>query len=347
MLLKSYRLDVLLLLVVFGISSPIHAQPSSYEDNVSSLAEEAFVEGRSALALGDMTTACDLFSKSHQLEPSFGALIGLGACREQQGQLVSAWKAYTEAATVAVKRQHPDRAEGAQSQAERLLPDLYFVHVALGPSLKDVAGLVLTVDGVQEQSTTWPVRVPLDPGVHEVQVTASRDMVWKQSVDVPRYGGWRILTVIPPPPPTPAVSKPSQAGSQKTAVSVHPIGPISMDQTPPLLDLSETQWLGTGLITAGLVSTGLGIYKTIELIDYDRSADRECPSSLSCSDETLRTYNQNMRSASDWATGFGIGALVLLTGGTSLVIWGGDPATGTVVSVGLGSDGALAAMGTF
>src|SRR5215831_17174545 len=65
----------------------------------SANAEALFNEGNKLMAEGKIVEACDAFEASNRAEPRAGTLIHLGACRERNHQLASAWSAYKDAVT--------------------------------------------------------------------------------------------------------------------------------------------------------------------------------------------------------------------------------------------------------
>jgi hypothetical protein len=114
---------------------------------------------------GDAKTACDRFEESYRLEAKPGTALNLGNCREQLGQVASAWQRFQEAAQtlpaddarVPVAKQ---RAAALASKVPKLLlrvPD-------------DAKGWVVLRDGVELGSASLNLALPVDPGPHRVEV---------------------------------------------------------------------------------------------------------------------------------------------------------------------------------
>src|SRR5688572_29187335 len=74
------------------VSAPVGAQ-----ERDRAAAEALFRAGREAAGRGDYATACQRFEESNRLEPTAGTVMNLANCREQLGQIASAWQRYREA----------------------------------------------------------------------------------------------------------------------------------------------------------------------------------------------------------------------------------------------------------
>ena len=119
MLIRTLKaLGALTCIVCWG--SPCQAQDSA-------AAEALFRSAREAAETGDWVTACDRFEESKRLEPAPGTVLNLARCREQLGQIASAWKSYMEAS------QRLPEADSRQEFARRkarelkpLIPEIIF-----------------------------------------------------------------------------------------------------------------------------------------------------------------------------------------------------------------------------
>lgn len=70
--------------------------PSSALADEQAAAEALFRSAREAAERADWATACERFEESHRLEPAPGTILNLAKCREELGQIASAWKRYGE-----------------------------------------------------------------------------------------------------------------------------------------------------------------------------------------------------------------------------------------------------------
>jgi hypothetical protein len=147
------------------ISVVCWGSPGQAQD--SAAAEALFHSAREAAEMGDWVTACDRFEESKRLEPAPGTVLNLARCREQLGQIASAWKSYMEAA-----QRLPDadsRQEFARRKARELKP--LVPEITFHPPKSDV-DVVVIVRNTELSSATFGVPLPFDPGEVEITVRA-------------------------------------------------------------------------------------------------------------------------------------------------------------------------------
>lgn len=163
-------------------------------------AELLFRDGDRLMAAGDYRAACDAFEGSNRIEPRAGTLIRLGACREKNGQLASAWSAYSDA-LARVKDAKKQRI--AEAQLARLEPRLSNLAISV-PEGSRVDGLTITRNGVPVDPALWNRRAPVDGGAHEVVATAPGHAPWSTTVEVAAERARAIVEVprlVPAPRP--------------------------------------------------------------------------------------------------------------------------------------------------
>ncbi len=345
----------LLMLVPFwlGLPPPVNAEEPPAKETAttdtnaaSAKAETAFVEARQALESGDLVRACAGFAESHALEPSVGALVGLAACRERQSRIASAWRAYAAAAQLAADKQQSDRAASVRAHAERLLPDVSYIEVRVTDAPHESTNLTVTVDGVAETSEL-PMRVPVDGGSHEVCIFADGYQRSCRSATVPARGDYESLELAMIPLPSVMATPKLQGEPSRT----EPRAP-RIAQRPPTtpgkaLQLSSTQWAGVGVSALGLLGAGLSSYYFARMLEYDRRADADCTETLCRTHEGQDAANR-VSEASNWSTGYGVAAALLLAGGASLILWGdADSSDGHAISLRLKPSNTLVAQGVF
>lgn len=126
--------------------------------------ERLFVEGRQLMDEGKTDEACQRFERSYQLEGALGSLLNLANCEEKRGRLRIALAHWRKAADTAGDQQKNRLyALGRAGDLEKKMPK---VMVRVGAS---VAGASVTLDG---EPISLGEKVPVDPGTHEVVVTA-------------------------------------------------------------------------------------------------------------------------------------------------------------------------------
>jgi hypothetical protein len=187
------------------------AQPSPEE---SALADARFREGRELLDKQRNDEACAKFEESERLWPRGGTVLNVAACREKQGKLATAWAAYTRALALAQKEGRADREELARGKIAALQGELSWLVIRVPPAL-DVAGVVVTRDGVPVGRGGWGVPIPVDPGRHVIAASAPGQPPVEAVVDVGAHGDRRAVTLPAagvdgaPPEPSAAPLPPS------------------------------------------------------------------------------------------------------------------------------------------
>jgi hypothetical protein len=134
------------------------------------LADSLFQEGQAAMKREDFKAACDAFSGSHKADPAPGTLINIGICSEKQHKYASAWSAYNGARELATQKGQTERANAAKAEAERLLPSVQKVQIAITGTYD---GLVVKRDGevVPNEALAFPIAI--DAGKHHLDVSAN------------------------------------------------------------------------------------------------------------------------------------------------------------------------------
>lgn len=171
-------------------------------------ADALFQEGKRLLEAGSFEPACALLAQSDALDPTVSALGLLAACHEQRGMLATAWREYQETARRA-ESARDDRGEFARQRAAALAPRLPKIVVRVA---QPAPGLEIRRDGERHAGDAIGAEIAVDPGAHEIAVTAPGRVeqrvrvIAKESlvitVDVPE------LAPIAAPPPAPAAPPP-------------------------------------------------------------------------------------------------------------------------------------------
>ena len=149
--------------------SPVCALAQSGD---SAMAQSLFDQAKALMAKGHASDACPKLEESQRLEPRSGTLINLASCYEQTGRLASAWSKYIEAATSAKAATNAEREMVARERAAALAPRVSKLVIVVDPTLREVAGLQITRDGVAIGKPAWGVALPSDPGEHRVVAKA-------------------------------------------------------------------------------------------------------------------------------------------------------------------------------
>jgi tetratricopeptide (TPR) repeat protein len=107
------RAAVLAATCAIAVASAAHADPAE--------ADALFRDGRALATEGRLAEACERFEASGRLDPSVGALLNLGDCREQLGELAAARDAFRDAAALAASQPGDDAREAEARRRAELL----------------------------------------------------------------------------------------------------------------------------------------------------------------------------------------------------------------------------------
>jgi hypothetical protein len=271
-------------------------------------ADALFTAGKTLLAEGKVSEACEKFEESHRLEPMLGALLNLANCREQEGRLATAWTRWGEAADLASRSgdARKDFADGRRRELEPRLPKLE-IRVTGDPG-----GLLIFSDGAEVRTALRGVPVPVDPGEHVVEVAKDDEVLFRQKL-VSVEGKPQVLELdlgkiatqpslgrrqgAPPKKPAPVAPTPIETGTSTQAVVGFIVG-------------------GTGLAATavGFVFGGLAMGRK-------NSADdpSNCTSQGSCAQTGLDDISR-AETLSHLSTGLVIGGAALTSLGLVLVL---------------------------
>lgn len=146
-------------------------------------AETLFQEGLAAMKRSDFNVACEAFTKSNRSDPSPGTQINLAICFEKQKKWASAWTWYRSAAGLAQQRNQEAREKSANESATRIKPQLHYVVVVVKDAPTDT---VVKRDGAEVTVSLGgkPVPLPIDPGDHQIDVTATGKKAWTKAITV-------------------------------------------------------------------------------------------------------------------------------------------------------------------
>jgi hypothetical protein len=113
--------------------------------------------------------------------------LNLAACNEVLGKLASAWLQFNEARHMARRDNREDRVKYAEEHLAAIEPRLSHLVVDV-PQAADVEGLEVRVDGVLIGVAARGVRMPVDPGEHEIAAEAPGRRPWTQTIEMTQTG---------------------------------------------------------------------------------------------------------------------------------------------------------------
>ncbi len=199
-------------------------------------AEAMFRQGRELMAAGKLTEACAAFASSQKLDPAPTTMLNLGACREKNNQLATAWGVFVETErqlrplTDDSSKQLLAVATGKIAKLELRLSKLTITV----PAGSVVADLEVRRDGELVAASAYNFALPIDGGTYKIVVHATGRADWFTSVTVkPEHDAQEVripmlvpLTVATKPVPVPKRRAPTSSGRSHTASLVLGAGAI-------------------------------------------------------------------------------------------------------------------------
>lgn len=222
-------------------------------------AEQLFSDGRAALQRGQTALACDLFARSHHLQPTLGVLLNLANCLEQQGRLGSAWLRFNEASAWAHRTHEAPREQFALQRAAALKPRVSWLAVSVGSDVE----VIIDHGEPQQLRAASPTSVPVDTGSHAVEARASGFEVWATSVTVDEQGATAFVKV----PPLKAL--PAPAGSPFVEAPAPQPPPVLVQVTAPRTVQAVSPVGLALLVSGGVVAVAGGVGLIWSTVTYD------------------------------------------------------------------------------
>ena len=281
----STRASAFVLLLATGASA-----------QTTALAESLFRDGKRLLDLKRYDEACPKLAESARIEPTSGVELALGLCYEAAGKTASAWGAFTATVPLARRDARPDREQVAAAHAKAIEPGIARVTFSLDDATAALAGLELREDGVLLNSAAW-TDVPVDPGVHRVEVQATGRVPYTQTFTVGHGRGEETITI-------PALS----LVAPPRVVSPRGEAPPPAERTSP--------WRTFGIVTGGtgIASVVVGSVLGAMALGNVTNAQNVCPSPR-CNNANAVQENSTGGTLADASTGLFIAGGAMITVG--------------------------------
>jgi hypothetical protein len=291
-------------LFLMGLEGGARAQSNE------AIAEKLFLDGRTLLNAGKVHEACAKFADSQRLDPALGTLMHLALCHEKDHRPATAWSEFTDAVALAQTSGRRDRELFARAHMGALEKQLQKIVIEIQTP---VPGTVVKLDSQALPSGIVGAEIPVDPGDHEIEVSAPGKKTWqKDKINLtPGATVTRVQVALEDEPPPPA---------QRPSVSVAVSAPAVLPPTPGNSG-GDAAPSGNGTARAfGFAAGGLGLV-LIGIAAYDEatSLSRNSDESKYPATSTARqTVVNEAKTAQTYAIVFGGASLVAL--GTGLVL---------------------------
>lgn len=179
------RLRVLpLVIALVATSAPALAQDAVAPNaERTAAAKTLFDQAQSLMEQKKFPEACSKFQASNQQVARVGTLLNLGDCYEKNGQNASAWATYNDALNLGRRQGRPEYEEFAKKKVAELEPSLYRLTLTVPPEAA-VEGMVIKRDKNALDAGAWGVPIPIDPGVHTIEISAPKKKPQTMTVEV-------------------------------------------------------------------------------------------------------------------------------------------------------------------
>ena len=282
----------------FGISALLaasiaHADPSAADQT---LAQTLFDEAVKLMDKGQFADACPKLAESQRLDPGGGTLLNLGFCRQNEGKLASAWAAYNEALSQAIKDGRKDREQTARVHVDELDGKYAKLAIDVSDGARKIDSLEIRLDGTPVRQAAWGVLAPIDRGQHGIIVSAPGKREYKTTIQVSADGA-----------------------TQRVSIPALEDAPIVVDRTrgsgsehPPRGQL-VVGWVTTGV---GVIALGIGAGFGGAALDAKSKADAMCNQPGGTCLQPGFDMNERAKTYA-WisAIGIGVGAAAVFGGG--------------------------------
>ncbi|MGC4087718.1 MAG: hypothetical protein QM756_07445 [Polyangiaceae bacterium] len=266
-------------------------------------------EAERLMAAGKYAEACPKYAESNRMDPQLGALLHMADCYEKTGQYASAWAAFRDAAELADRRADA-RSTTAKDRAVTLEPRLNRLTIIV-PDAAKVSGMLVRRDGITIGNALYGTPIPIDPGHHEIVVSAPGKLDFTHPFDLSGEGQQETVSV-----PVLLDAPPAGAAAAPATLSA------SSDSAPPKAG-STQRILGWTAIGAGGIGVVLGIAFQAKRSSILDERDAICPTGMGCTAAEADSINQKTDQARSASTASLIGFVAggaFVTGGVLLLV---------------------------
>jgi hypothetical protein len=279
---------------------------------------DRFHEGQHLLETGKVHLACEAFTESQALDPALGTLLNLAVCHQREGKIASSWREFRTAAALATSRHEGDRSQFATEQADALEPTLPQIVVKVPPGLRSPA---VRIDGKEVNEQTWTAETPIDPGDHEIAVSA--------------IGKKNFVTTftVTASPIVRTVSVPEMEDANP--MTPPPIAMKERSEEPAPSNTRRTASFVAG--GAAIVALGVGAYFGVSTLSKVKDSDAHCTENM-CDSAGLSFRNDAKSTAT--ASDVGFAASVLFAGAAAYLFVTSSPDSKIAVGAAMNNGGA-------
>ncbi len=270
------------LLASFLLASPVAAQSNA--DRAAKLSREA----EDMLSAGKTAAACTKYGQSLALDRRGATALEYAVCREKQGWLGQAYRAFGVAAELAKKENRSDREKTAKSARTRLFFKLPKLTVKVPAKRPD--GYKITLNGEELPADKYGKGWEADPGEVVIVASAPNFKPWANKVKL-RQREQKTVSVPalqpgPPPAPVPVSPTPVPRSAPKPPPAPVDLG-VEEPQTPLDDDEGGRLVVEVGVMGGLLVHTiGRSSVDELDATDYMYRSSANGETIATCGDTT-------------------------------------------------------------
>ena len=285
-------------------------------------AQALFDQARALIKQGHYAEACPKLVESNRLDPGIGTQFHLADCYEKSGQIATAWATFLDVASLARSTNQPDREKAATKRADQLEARLPRLTLNVAEASK-APGLELHRDGVLLGSAQWGVPMPVDPGAHELTVSAPGYKPLKQELkleegkalafDVPTLEKDNAVSVAPTPAAAPEEPAPAP-------VAPAPVERPRKRKPAPPEAKSNVDALPLVLAAVGVVGLGVGSGFALKAMSTNKQSKTDCDAinMNSCGSTGLSQRSDAITQGNIASIGFIAGGALLTA---AVIVW--------------------------
>jgi hypothetical protein len=162
--------------LTFALAGRAHAEDAAAPSAERiAAAKTLFDQAQAFMDQQNYREACAKFQASNQQVARVGTLLNLADCYAKNHQNASAWATYNDAISLGRRQGRPEYEEFARKKVNELEPSLVRLTVKV-PKESIVDGLKVERDGVTIDVGAWETPIPIDPGPHEMKVSAPKKL---------------------------------------------------------------------------------------------------------------------------------------------------------------------------
>lgn len=253
--------------------------------------------------------ACAKFEESQNLDPGLGTQLNLADCYEKIGRTASAWALFLEVEAKAKAVHQTPREQYARQRATQLASKLAKLTLEVRWPNHDESREIQR-DRVVVRHPQWGVSIPVDPGLHSIQVVVQGQVLWSQEIKLNEAEHKTIVV--------PDIKQDTKKMKEVKPVfaALEPNAKSSSDQVMPRSNASY--WWTTAILGGvGLVSLGVGTAFGAISLGKNSDSKQFCQSNL-CAPTGVDLRRQSIQAGR-------VSTIALSAGGafaiTSLMMW--------------------------